>query len=265
MNPVKSLIKAIVPASVREKRRENLKRKAHEGGLLECNYCGSTVRQWDPRGIDAEVITRLDIVPTGYRLATCPFCQSYDRDRLLYFFLQRHTNLFSQPTKLLHMAPELTLAKVIGEHAHIDYMSGDLDGALAMRALDVTQLDFPDATFDAVICNHVLEHVPDDRKAMSELLRVLKPGGWAVLQVPIGVKLGQTIEDFTLKTDAERLDKFGQIDHVRVYTLSDYVSRLESVGWQVSVIDFPQEMGADQITKFGLHPREKVVYCTRPS
>lgn len=250
----------LVPASLRQKMAENRLRREHAGGDLQCNYCGAKLRHWTLRGQPAEVIERLDIVPAGPRLSSCPFCGSYDRDRLLLTFLQRKTDLFSKPTKLLHIAPELTLAKKIVATSSIDYVSGDLDGSLAMIALDVTQIDFPDATFDAVICNHVLEHVPDDKKAMAELLRVLKPGGWAVLQVPIGTKLDKTIEDFNLPSDAERLQMFGQGDHVRVYSIGDYVERLQSVGWIVDAIDFPAEVGPETVRRYGFHEREKVVF-----
>lgn len=260
MSQLKQMLGRLVPASLRHRMAERRLRHEHEGGDLECIYCGAKLRHWTLRGQPAEVIERLDIVPAGPRLSSCPFCGSYDRDRLLLTFLQRRTDLFSKPTKLLHIAPESTLAKKVVATPSIDYVSGDLDGSLAMRPLDVTDIDFPDNTFDAVICNHVLEHVPDDRRAMSELLRVLKPGGWAVLQVPIGIKLDKTIEDFTLKSDAERLERFGQGDHVRVYSMGDYVERLRSVGWNIEVIDFPSEVGPETVHRYGFHEREKVVF-----
>lgn len=263
MGVLKSIAKAIIPASVRANIREAQKRRRHANGKFECNFCGSRVAEWDPRGIKSEVIERLDIVPTGYRFVTCPFCQSYDRDRLLYFFLIRHTKLFQEPTKLLHIAPETTIELKVRDCKTIDYLSGDLDGRLAMEAMDCTTLRFAENSFDALICNHVLEHIPEDAKAMAELLRVVKPGGWAVLQVPIGVKLEKTIEDFTLKTDQDRLEKFGQIDHVRVYSLHDYLVRLDNAGWEVTVIDFPKELGPEVVEKFGLHPREKIVFCRK--
>lgn len=265
MSRVTRMFKSIVPASWRKKMAEAQLRREHGGGELECNYCGARLRNWTLRGQPAEVIERLDIVPAGPRFSSCPFCGSYDRDRLLLMFLERRTDLFTKPTKLLHIAPEQTLARTVLQCPSIDYISGDLDGALAMRALDVTDIDFPENTFDAIICNHVLEHVPNDRLAMSELLRVLKPGGWAVLQVPIGIKLDKTIEDFNLPSDADRLEKFGQGDHVRVYSMDDYVERLRSVGWLVEVSDFPAEVGPQMVHRFGLHEREKVVFCRKAS
>jgi SAM-dependent methyltransferase len=264
MNPIKSILKAVIPKKAREALRESAKRLAHAGGPFECVYCGSSVKDWAPRGVQSEVIERLDIVPTGYRMATCPFCQSYDRDRLLFLFLKSKTTLFSKPIRLLHIAPELTLAGKIVECPTIDYLSGDIDGHLAMQAMDVTNLKLDTGSFDAVICNHVLEHVPDDRRAMSELLRVLKPGGWAVLQVPIATKLDATIEDPSAASDEERLARFGQIDHVRVYAMADYLSRLDESGWDVEVIDFSAELGEAAVRKFGLHPRERIVFCRKP-
>lgn len=140
---------------------------------------------------------------------------------------------------MLHVSPEPVLGEKF-KAQYRDYVSIDLDGRKAMQAMDVTALTFPNETFDAVVCNHVLEHVPNDRAAMAEIYRVLKPGGWASLQVPI--KGDMTTEDPSVTDPAERQRMYGQEDHVRQYG-RDYVSRLKRAGFKVRVI--PKETLAE--------------------
>jgi SAM-dependent methyltransferase len=123
-------------------------------------------------------------------------------------------------------------------------------------------LPFADGTFDAVICNHVLEHVSDDRLALAELHRVLRPGGWALLQVPIALALERTIEDSAAKTDADRIRLFGQSDHVRLYNAVDYVERLQAAGFSVSVINYASELGEGATLKYALVPQEQIFVGT---
>ncbi len=120
------------------------------------------------------------------RYLMCPSCGSLGRHRLDWLFLRERTNLFHAPIRLLHVAPELSLGARFEALENVEYVSADYDSALADEQMDIRDIKYPDATFDAIVCNHVLEHVDDDRLALSELFRVLKPGGWALLQVPIG-------------------------------------------------------------------------------
>jgi SAM-dependent methyltransferase len=142
----------------------------------------------------------------------------------------------------------------------IDYVSGDLDSPLAMLRMDLTSMPFGAAAFDVVLCNHVLEHVLDDRAAMKELLRVLKPGGWAILQVPI--KRERTLEDVTVSTPEERLKVFGQRDHVRIYG-RDYGERLASAGFGVTVEHYTGEFDPASVNSYGLMPDEDIYLCTK--
>ncbi len=164
----------------------------------------------------------------------CPRCRSYERHRILWLYLE---HLLRQQRirlggRLLHVAPEPCLAKVLMRR--FDYLSVDREPGHAMQVADISALEFAEHSFDVVICNHVLEHVYDDRKAMSEIQRVLKPGGWASLQVPMRSD-APTDEDPT-ETDArERLRRFGQEDHVRLYGF-DYFERLQRVGLSVEAV-----------------------------
>ena len=161
---------------------------------------------------------------------------------------------------MLHVAPEPKLARLLHDMGNIDYVSGDLDPAKAMVRLDATDIQFPDESFNVVYCSHVLEHVPEDRKAMSELYRVLKPGCWGILDVPI--KRETTFEDPSVTTPEERLGVFGQSDHVRIYG-EDYVDRLKDAGFDVTVERFADEIGEENRTYYGLPKNENIYLCRK--
>jgi SAM-dependent methyltransferase len=135
-----------------------------------------------------------------------------------------------------------------------------------MTRFDVLHMPFPEKTFDAIICNHVMEHVADDAVAMAEVYRVLKPGGWALLQVPIALALarGQTIEDPGAISQADRIRVFGQADHVRLYAAADYVERLEQTGFRVTVSQCATELPGDAV-KYALEPQEHIFVCGKPA
>jgi SAM-dependent methyltransferase len=157
----------------------------------------------------------------------------------------------------LHVAPEEGLAARLRE-LPIDYLSTDLESPLAMRHDDVTALPDPDGSFDVVICNHVLEHIPDDRAAMRQIRRVLRPGGFAVLQHPIRAH-AETFEDWTVVTPQDRLHLFGQEDHVRVYG-RDFVDRLREAGFtDVELMEVEDEIPAPLHARYGLRPSPTVV------
>ncbi|MFH1196288.1 MAG: glycoside hydrolase family 99-like domain-containing protein [bacterium] len=192
--------------------------------------------------------------------ALCRECGSLERHRTLWLYLSRKTNFFKDKIKLLDIAPSKCLSGIFKKLPNVEYMSIDLNSPLAMRHMDITSLDFPDDSFDCIICYHVLEHIPDDRKAMRELRRVLKPGGWAILQVPM-TGLAKTLEDPSITSPEKRKEIFGQEDHVRSYGL-DYKDRLEEAGFNVSVDKFASELPIAEIKRYALHKGD-IYYCSK--
>jgi SAM-dependent methyltransferase len=189
---------------------------------------------------------------------------------MLWLYLRRHTELSRQPLDVLHYAPEACLSSVLRELSGVRYVSIDLDSPLADRAVDATALPFKDASFDLVICSHVLEHIDADRQAMSEMQRVLRADGAALLQHPV-VRGQITYEDPSITDPAERLRLFSQEDHVRVYG-PDIRTRLIDTGFDVSIIT-PEDITSP--TEFRLWALDEplspavrasdIYRCTHPS
>jgi SAM-dependent methyltransferase len=186
--------------------------------------------------------------------ARCPSCGARDRQRHLWLYLERKTNLFVDRLRVLHFAPERIFEEKLRSRPNLEYVSTDLARERADVKADITNLPFPDESFDVVLCSHVLEHVLDDRKAMRELHRVLRPDGWALVLVPIDFSREETYEDPTIVAPAERERSFGQADHVRVYG-RDFPARLEEAGFGVRVEDFRGELGESEARRYGLRPR----------
>ena len=162
--------------------------------------------------------------------------------------------------KMLHFAPEPCLANEFNKT--YDYLSADLDPRFAMVAMDITDIKFTDETFDVIICNHVLEHIPDDRKAMAELFRVLKKWGWASLQVPMRGET--TYEDPTITSPEDRQKAFGQDDHVRWYG-SDYYQRLREIGFDIRIYKKNDFFGEEENQRYSLATEEELVIARKPS
>lgn len=193
--------------------------------------------------------------------AKCPNCGSLERHRLLWMFLASRPQLLEGTRRLLHIAPERIMARLFESVPGIHYISADLMAATNVR-LDITALPFADETLDAVVCNHVLEHVPDDQAAMREFRRVLSPRGWAILQSPMEPCRAVTFEDFSIQDPAERERVFGQFDHVRIYG-RDYFDRLSTAGFRVEAVPFAEQLGTDTATRNALR-HEDIVLC-RPA
>jgi ubiquinone/menaquinone biosynthesis C-methylase UbiE len=162
---------------------------------------------------------------------------------------------------MLHVAPERHFANLFPNIPGVDYLSADLNRPMAMVKMDITDIQYPDNSFDVIYCSHVLEHIPDDHRAMSELFRVLKPGGWAILQVP-QADLDVTYEDFSITDPAEREKHFGQYDHVRWYG-RDYKDRLVRAGFQVTEDHIARELDPADAKRFGLMVSENVYLCRK--
>lgn len=191
----------------------------------------------------------------------CPRCNSYHRHRLMWLYFKNKTNLFSQNLKVLHIAPEYWFQKKFRDMPNLDYVSADLSSPLAMVKMDITNITYEDNYFDVILCNHVLEHVTDDQKAMQEFRRVLNPSGWAILQVPIDNKLDRTFEDPKIVLPEERERMFGQSDHVRRYG-RDYKDRLEKAGLTVKVDNYVMDLGTEMREKYSLGG-DQIYFCTK--
>ncbi len=196
------------------------------------------------------------------RNARCPRCGSLERHRLLWLFLQERTNLFRDRLKVLSVAPEFLVQKLLLTLPNLEYLSVDLDSPLALERMDITDMRFADGEFDVILCNHVLEHIPDDRRAMRELHRVLKPGGWAIVQTPVHEDREKTIEDPSVTAPQERARLFGQVDHVRAYG-RDYPQRLREAGFTVEVVDYASQMDPDSVERYALVEHEDVYVCAK--
>lgn len=194
--------------------------------------------------------------------AECPRCGARERHRLMMYFLDNFTNLgrTDDPVRLLHLAPERMLARRMSSYPNVDYLSGDINPTRAQAVVDVTRMQFDDDSFDAIICSHVLEHVADDKAAMREMCRVLRPDGWAIINAPVRNDLEDTFEDWSVTAPKARAQMFGQWDHVRCYG-RNYPELLGSAGFQVAIDPFP--IPADVKRRFALQHAGRIFYCTK--
>jgi SAM-dependent methyltransferase len=218
-------------------------------GERYCPVCEKSAKEFKPFGI----VPRLD--------AQCSHCGALERHRLTWLFINRHTDLFDgQPKKMLHVAPEPCFEKKFREQLGDGYLTSDLYNPAVMEKMNICDIQYPDNTFDVIYCSHVLEHVADDKLAMRELFRVLKPGGWAILNVP--VTASKTFEDPSIVSPAERLRLFGQEDHVRRYG-PDYVDRLRHAGFKVDITEVGDLLSADEAERMGLKRNGGQIYYCR--
>ena len=209
----------------------------------ECPVCGTKRRKFLPYGY----VTSRDN-------ALCPNCLSLERHRLLWLWLQRESDLFERCPKLLHVAPEVCLMRHLRKayKGHeVDYVTADLESPLADIHFDIQQIPLADNSFDVIFCNHIMEHVEDDLRAMRELYRVMSHGGWGVVLSPVELSRQNTFEDDTITDEAERTRIFGQYDHRRVYG-RDYADRLRSVGFEVEDLDYAATFTEEDRQRFAL-------------
>lgn len=226
----------------------------YRGKGRQCPVCGAKYRKFMPYGY---VSPRED--------ALCPSCLALERHRLLWLYLTRETDLTDSKPELLHIAPEVCLMRRLrkiysGSYAS-RYVTADLFSPLADVKLDVQCMPFEDGSFDVIFCNHILEHVQDDRLAMREMYRVMrKGGGWGVMLSPVDLSLDKTFEDDTITDPAERTRIFGQYDHRRNYG-RDYADRLREAGFEVRQIDYADTFSDNERKLYGL--RQEILYIVR--
>ena len=212
-----------------------------------------------------------------------PSTLSLERHRLLWLYLNKETDFFqpelvsgssvtnikriklrdaetNSALKVLHFAPEQAFYKLFRNQKNLDYTTTDLFSPLADVKADICNLPFEDNQYDVILCNHVLEHIPDDTKAMQELYRVLKPGGMAILQIPQDLSRATTFADDTITDQKERAKIFGQYDHVRIYG-RDYFDKLRSIGFKVIEEDYTNKIAPELVQKYCLAKGEIIPVC----
>ena len=205
-------------------------------------------------------------LPYGYAKVRenvlAPGTLSLERHRLFWLYLKNETTFFSAPLRVLHFAPEQAFVQKFKKQKNLTYTTTDLNSPIADVKADICDLPFKDNSFDFIICNHVLEHIPDDTKAMQELYRVLAPSGTAIVQVPYDAKREITFEDNTITDQSERTRIFGQYDHIRVYGM-DYFKKLSSIGFDVNALDYTSSISSDDIERYRLCKGELLPVCKK--
>jgi SAM-dependent methyltransferase len=245
-----------------------IKGMAYRGDKFYCPFCNAGFRDFLDGGTALEINEKLEVIGAGKRPKTiCPACHSNDRERLLYWLFENHFPI-STSDEILHIAPEPSLGRYLQSKSPKGYVSGVkyYEGFYyppGVKLMDLLNLPFDNNHFDWIICNHVLEHIPDDQAAMKALFNVLKKGGKAILQVPWSPLLDQTKEDFSIQDPKEREAAFGQFDHVRIYG-NDYTTRLNNAGFQVNKLEF-EDLGIlkNDIEKMQLNKKECIFIVTK--
>jgi SAM-dependent methyltransferase len=219
----------------------------YRGNRVVCPICNSGFREFLPYG---RIRSRAN--------ALCPGCMSLERHRLIWLYLRERTNFFDGSKHVLHVAPEACFIKRFEKIHGANYITADIESPLAKVKMDIHEIPFGDNTFDAVLCNHVLEHVKDDIQAMKELQRVMKPGAFAILQIPFFHPIPEkTFEDPSITDSKEREKIFGQDDHVRRYG-HDYTKRIEQAGFVAVEDNFVNQLTDEQRFRSGLSKGETI-------
>jgi SAM-dependent methyltransferase len=221
----------------------------YAGNKVECPVCEKSFRKFLSYG--SNVAHRENVL--------CPYDLTLERHRLMWIYLKEHSNFFTkQNLSVLHIAPEQCFHKTFKKQANLKYLTADLESPIADMHFDLHKIPLEDNQFDVVFCNHVMEHVENPIQCMSELFRVMKPGGWGILQVPIDRNRTETFEDSTIITPEDREKHFWQKDHVRLFGL-DYPQYLEKAGWTVQQFDPSQHIQSEQINRYRLEKGE-IIY-----
>jgi len=211
-------------------------------GPLECPVCGASFDRF-----------------LGDR---CAYCMSTSRERMIALFLRREVGIDTGHRRVLHFAPEPGLSDMLATLPSVGYVPADLNPARGHQRVDATQIEL-EPYFDGLIASHVIEHIVEERRAMGEMLRVLRPGGWALIVVPLAFELPTTLEDDSVTGPWSRHRHFGQHDHMRVYGL-DFADRLAGFGFQVSERRYASELGPGESARFKLEGYDVIFFCVKP-
>ncbi len=247
----KQLLGPIFP--IANKLRFFLLRFKYAGNKVYCPCCKSTFREFAPFSAIKK------------KNSWCMKCMSLERDRLLWMYYQNKTDLYSKSLSLLHIAPETIFFRHFSKQKNINYYPADIYPDLYPKGTHYFNLlkpDLPLNSFDVIICNHVFQYIEDDKAAMKNVYDLLKPGGWAILQVPLDRSREVTYEDSSIIDPKEREKAFGLKEHVRFYGL-DYADKLRTAGFNVNVDDYTAEFSGADNFKFGFWQGDAVYYCTK--
>jgi SAM-dependent methyltransferase len=247
--PVRSTSGGVLAQRVATAARLRARLLRHRGDAVACPICE---RSFDRFADDHDRAQAL-----------CWRCGAHERHRAQWLLLRSRPELLGAAGSLLHFAPEWTLRRRLSRVDHLRYVTADLQQRDVDLHLDITALALPDASFDAVICSHVLEHIPDDGSAMGELRRVTASGGWCLVMVPLDLERGETYEDPLLIDPEQRRRVFWRPDHVRLYS-ADIEARLVRAGFAVERIDPAGEFGAEACRRCGI-PDTEVIWLCRPN
>ena len=221
----------------------------YKGDKVECPVCEKSFSKFLSYGSD--VAHREGVL--------CPYDLTLERHRLMWLYLKDHSTFFTQENlKVLHIAPEQCFHKRFKKQKNLDYLTGDLVSPIADMHFDLHDIPLEDNRFDVIFCNHVMEHVDDAIRCMSELHRVMKPGGWGIMQVPQDFSREVTYEDASIVTPEEREKHFWQKDHVRLFG-KDYPDWLRKAGFTVTKFNKESNYGKDLIDRYRLQ-KEEILY-----
>jgi hypothetical protein len=224
----------------------------YKGDKVECPVCEKKFSKFLSYG--SNIAHRDNVL--------CPYDLTLERHRVMWLFLKNKSDFFTKPNlKVMHIAPEQCFHGKFKKQKNLDYTTGDLLSPIADLHFDLHDIPLEDNQYEVIFCNHVMEHVKDDLQCMKELYRIMKPGGWGILQVPIDASRNETYEDWSITTPAEREKHFLQYDHVRLYGLN-YPKRLEEAGFKVDIIDFSEDLPTEVFERYRI-PKEELLYVVR--
>jgi len=250
----------------------NIRRGANKlGGKRKCYICGRTFNHFTKfRGgskNQSRFHRKLDVVGSDTDNFGCMYCGCHDRERHLFMFFDRlglWENMQNQ--RIIHFAPERHVARKINEQTPSEYVKADLNPQNEDTwKIDATKIPYNDATFDLLIANHILEHIPDYRKALSEFYRILKPGGIAILQTPYSRLLNNNFEDDGIDSDELRLIFYGQEDHVRTFGEGQFLESLKETGFSVQVKRHQDCFNASETIRYGVPKDEDLILVEKLS
>lgn len=227
-----------------------------------CDFCNNSVPGWEYIGCNYDIFATKKIIGASKRRGKCPICESIDRERYIYYILKNYTSLLDGVGHhVLHFAPEECLSQTLKNACGAGYISADIAPKRADIIADITKLQFAAETFEYIICNHVMEHIPMEWKAFEEIKRCLIQGGVLILTVPICWEQ-KTFEDDGVETEEDRVKYYGQKDHVRLYG-NDVVERIEKFGFDVTLLRCNEVVNKKDISRFGFISEDSVLLCKK--